>query len=129
TSAPPRRNRTGSARRNASCGTSELAAGTAPGQSRAAVSTEANMANRDFFQQGPQLANTWRNDSFLQDALKRLLPAEVFAGIAPGLDAFGESAAGEMLDYAADAERHPPVHVPYDPWGRRIDEIRVADGW
>lgn len=87
------------------------------------------MANRDFFQQGPQLANTWRNDSFLQDTLKRLLPAEVFAGIAPGLDAFGERAAGEMLDYAADAERHPPVHVPYDPWGRRIDEIRVADGW
>lgn len=87
------------------------------------------MANRDFFQQGPQLAHTWRNDSFLQDTLKRLLPAEVFAGIAPGLDAFGERAAGEMLDYAADAERHPPVHVPYDPWGRRIDEIRVADGW
>ncbi|HEX7048009.1 MAG TPA: acyl-CoA dehydrogenase family protein [Gammaproteobacteria bacterium] len=82
-----------------------------------------------FFQQGPELANTWNTDPFLQAALQRLLPVHVFDAVAPGLEYFGERAAGEMLDYAADAERHPPEHIPYDPWGRRIDDIRVADGW
>lgn len=82
-----------------------------------------------FFQQGPELGNTWNDDAFLRALLERLLPGEVFADIAPGLQRLGERAAGEMLAFAADAERNPPVHVPYDPWGRRIDEIRVADGW
>lgn len=82
-----------------------------------------------FIQQGPELGNTWTTDVFLQSALRRLLPPDTFAGIASGLKHLGELAAGEMLVHAADAETHPPLHVPYDPWGRRIDEIRVADGW
>ena len=87
------------------------------------------MQSAEFHQQGPKLDNTWRGDPFLQDAMQRLLPAHIHSHISPGLDQLGQRAAGEMLDYAADAERHPPVHVPYDPWGRRIDDIRVAEGW
>src|SRR5690606_4112745 len=26
-------------------------------------------------------------------------------------------------------ERVIPVHIPYDPWGKRIDEIKVSDSW
>lgn len=85
--------------------------------------------DRDFFQHGPELANTWQADDFLQACLRRMAPQEVFDAIAPGLERLGERAAGEMLEYAADAERNPPVHIPFDPWGRRIDDIRVADGW
>lgn len=83
----------------------------------------------DFHQQGPALANTWEADEFLQACLRRLLPETTCKAIAPGLEKLGSRAAGEMLIYATDAQRNPPVHVPFDPWGRRIDEIRVADGW
>ena len=83
----------------------------------------------DFHQQGPTLANTWQADEFLQACLRRLLPASTYDAIAPGLDRLGSRAAGEMLDYAADTQRNPPDHVPFDPWGKRVDEIRVADGW
>ena len=41
----------------------------------------------------------------------------------------GELAAGPMLEWADEAERTPPVHVPFDPWGRRIDDIRVSLCW
>lgn len=87
------------------------------------------MNEQEFFQQGPELRNTWESDQFLQSCLRRLLPAATFTEISPGLAILGERAIGEMLAYAADAERNPPLHIPYDPWGRRIDEIRVADGW
>lgn len=83
----------------------------------------------EFHQQGPELDNTWRSDPFLRSALQRLLPADVFNDIAPGLERLGERAAGEMLVHAADAEGHPPEHIPFDPWGRRVDDIRVANGW
>ncbi|HEX7030396.1 MAG TPA: acyl-CoA dehydrogenase family protein [Gammaproteobacteria bacterium] len=83
----------------------------------------------EFFQQGPELESTWIADSFLRSALQRVLPSKVFGDIAPGLQRLGERAAREMPGYAADAEAHPPEHVPYDPWGRRVDDIRVADGW
>ncbi|HEX6928561.1 MAG TPA: acyl-CoA dehydrogenase family protein [Gammaproteobacteria bacterium] len=87
------------------------------------------MTEPEFHQQGPELDNTWHSDTFLQAALQRLLPRQVFEAIAPGLENLGARAAGEMLRHAADAERHPPEHIPWDPWGRRIDDIRVADGW
>lgn len=87
------------------------------------------MNEQEFFQQAPELGNTWEHDPFLQSCLRRLLPAETYAEISPGLARLGERAAGEMLRHAADAERHPPVHIPYDPWGHRVDDIRVADGW
>lgn len=34
-----------------------------------------------------------------------------------------------MLPWAAQAESSPPVHVPFDPWGRRIDELKTSPGW
>ena len=93
------------------------------------MNTETQFADQDFHQQGPALSNTWQSDEFLQACLHRLLPDNVFESISIGLDSLGERAAHEMPDYAADAEQNPPVHVPFDPWGRRIDDIRVADGW
>ena len=87
------------------------------------------MNDATFFQPGPAFENTWEHDPFLQAGLRRLMPKDIFAEIAPGLASLGERAAFEMPVYAVDAERNPPQHVPYDPWGQRIDEIRVADGW
>lgn len=85
--------------------------------------------DKEFFQDGPELANQYRDDSALLTWLKARLPAEVLKDIAPGLEHLGERAAGEMLGMATDAEAHPPHHVPYDPWGRRIDRIETTWGW
>jgi len=84
---------------------------------------------KEFFQEGPELGNQYRGDQVLQAWLKAHLPAEILKEIAPGLEHLGERAAGEMLSMAADAEAHPPRHVPYDPWGRRVDRIETTWGW
>ena len=83
----------------------------------------------EFFQAPPVLGNQYRDDAVLRAWLKARLPAEVLRDIEPGLERLGERAAGEMLAMAADAEAHPPRHVPYDPWGRRVDRIETAWGW
>ena len=87
------------------------------------------MSEHEFFQDGPQLANQYQDDAVLRDWLKFRMPAEIVSSIEPGLDSLGARAAGEMLAMADDAQAHPPVHVPYDAWGRRIDRIEVAAGW
>lgn len=82
-----------------------------------------------FFQDGPILSNPYRDDSVLQKWLKANVPGDVLSAMEPGLDRLGQRACGEMLAMAADAEAHPPLHVPYDPWGRRVDRIETAWGW
>lgn len=37
--------------------------------------------------------------------------------------------AGSVLALGRQAEREKPVHIPFDPWGQRIDEIRVSKAW
>ncbi|MBU6469399.1 MAG: acyl-CoA dehydrogenase family protein [Gammaproteobacteria bacterium] len=83
----------------------------------------------EFFQDAPVLGNQYRGDAALQAWLKAYLPAEILKQITPGLDRLGARAAGDMLAMAADADAHPPQHVPYDPWGRRIDRIDTTWGW
>ncbi|WP_413580567.1 acyl-CoA dehydrogenase family protein [Bdellovibrio sp. HCB288] len=84
---------------------------------------------KNFYQDGPSLTNTFQSDVLLQKFLKKILPADCQKQALPHLDRLGQRAATEMLTFAEDAESHPPVHVPFDPWGRRIDEIRVSAGW
>ena len=83
----------------------------------------------NFFQQGPTLKNTWKSDSLLQKIMKHFFSAEKHLEIFQHLESLGEKAAGEMLNWAQDAESHPPVHVPFDPWGRKIDKIQTSEGW
>ncbi len=83
----------------------------------------------DFIQTGPELRNQYTDDRLLRSWLRRRLPAEVFAKIEPGLQRLGERAVTDMLAMERDAETNEPVHVPYDPWGRRIDDIVTAPGW
>ncbi|HEX8930671.1 MAG TPA: acyl-CoA dehydrogenase, partial [Actinomycetota bacterium] len=82
-----------------------------------------------FFQQPPELTNTYRSDVVLREHLERLLPAELLAEVTPELDAMGEAAAGELARLAALAEAAPPKLVPFDPWGRRVDRIEVGPAW
>jgi putative acyl-CoA dehydrogenase len=83
----------------------------------------------EFFQVGPELANQFRSDSLLQQYLKQKLPGDVYAAAEPELDRMGERAATDLLAAQTHAESVDPVHTPFDPWGRRIDDIRMSAGW
>ena len=82
-----------------------------------------------FLQDAPQASNRFRADATLRNTLERILPPEVFADASPLFDDMGERALGEMRALAQHAETHPPVHVPIDAWGRRVDRIDVDPAW
>jgi alkylation response protein AidB-like acyl-CoA dehydrogenase len=82
-----------------------------------------------FFQEGPVLGNQYLEDSLLRSVLSRLLPPEILAEALPDLVRLGERAVTDLPRMAADAERNAPRLVSFDPWGRRVDRIEVAEGW
>ncbi|HEX7579278.1 MAG TPA: acyl-CoA dehydrogenase, partial [Thermoanaerobaculia bacterium] len=82
-----------------------------------------------FFQDGPVLGNQYHEDSLLRSALSRLLPPSLLAEVEPDLVRLGGRAVTDLPGMAADAERNAPRLVSFDPWGRRIDRIEVAEGW
>jgi len=82
-----------------------------------------------FFQQGPSIGNQYDEDRVLRSYLARRLPADVLAEIEPGLRRLGERAITDILEFGDDAETNQPRHVPYDPWGVRVDDVVVSRGW
>ena len=82
-----------------------------------------------FFQIPPQLPNTWDADVGLQEHLERLLPAEMLGELRPQLAELGGHAATDLFELAREAERDLPRHIPYDAWGRRIDDIATSPAW
>lgn len=82
-----------------------------------------------FFQDPPQLDNTFRADGPLGRMLARRLGRATLATIEPELDRLGELAAGAMAVLAREAERDAPRHVPFDAWGRRIDALELSAAW
>lgn len=82
-----------------------------------------------FFQEFPSPPDLWAVDRALQAELRRRLPADVQTRVAPRLEEMGKATAGELDKLAKEADAQEPVHVPYDPWGRRVDEIRTAPAW
>lgn len=83
----------------------------------------------DFFQEGPLLKNPYDSDGLLRLFLRWRLPGEVLKEIEPGLTTFGERIVGEVQTLGDRAESQLPRHVPFDPWGRRIDHIEVSEAW
>jgi alkylation response protein AidB-like acyl-CoA dehydrogenase len=82
-----------------------------------------------FFQDPPQLGNQWREDRALKRLLERRLPPEVLAAIEPSLANMGELAAGELARLAHESRADLPEWIPFDAWGRHVDEIRVNALW
>lgn len=83
----------------------------------------------EFYQDGPQLKNQYTDDRVLRSYLRRRLPTEVLNEIEPGLVHLGERAVTDIWAMGLAAEAQLPRHVPYDPWGRRIDVIEVSEAW
>lgn len=83
----------------------------------------------EFYQAGPSLSNTFSSDRSLGARLKRVLPADAFTSIEKHLQHVGELAATDWLRWSREAEAQKPELVQFDPWGRRIDDIAVSNGW
>lgn len=82
-----------------------------------------------FYQTPPELANQFDDDQILRDFLEKEIPAEILSRIEPDLRQLGKRVASDILKLQNSAEENPPVHIPFDPWGKRIDEIRVSSAW
>ena len=82
-----------------------------------------------FLQEPPQLPNQYDTDALLRSHLRRSVDPDVLRAIEPSLRRMGELTAGRLLELAHRHRRDEPVHVPFDAWGRRIDEVRVNEAW
>jgi alkylation response protein AidB-like acyl-CoA dehydrogenase len=80
-----------------------------------------------FCQDPPRLTNTFDADPVLRETLARLIPAP--ASVLDVWRGLGQAAAGPLAALAREAEAAPPRHVPFDPWGRRVDAIDVSPAW
>ncbi|KTD56448.1 acyl-CoA dehydrogenase family protein [Legionella shakespearei] len=83
----------------------------------------------DFFQTPPCLGNQYEEDRVLKSYLEWKLPAAMLADIQPGLHRLGQRVVTDIYQLGQEAELSPPKHIPYDPWGKRIDHIEVSAAW
>ena len=82
-----------------------------------------------FIQESPRLENQFEADAVLREYLERVVPEEVRREIEPELREMGELSAGPLLELVHRARKDEPELIHFDPWGRRIDEIRVPEAW
>jgi putative acyl-CoA dehydrogenase len=88
----------------------------------------AGMATHEVFNQPPPLAgyNLFATDRVLVEAIRR----EGAGWAEDGLSAFGDRLGHpEVLDWAVQANRHPPVLHTFDRFGRRRDEVEFHPAW
>lgn len=82
-----------------------------------------------FYQEGITIGNQWQEDLLLQKVIRRLLPDEVMGDVEEELDRLGERVVTDIYAFGEDAEANQPTHVPFGPWGKRIDHIETSHGW
>lgn len=83
----------------------------------------------DFYQKGAELKNQFEDDHVFKTYLKHIIPTKDWPTIEKDLSRFGQRVVDEMEALAAEAESLPPIHVPYNPWGKRVDDITVSHAW
>jgi alkylation response protein AidB-like acyl-CoA dehydrogenase len=67
--------------------------------------------------------NFYLEDRNLQFLCEAVMDAATFERARPHLIEMGEVAGGELDELAAQADRNPPTLRPFDPGGRRVDEV------
>ncbi|MDJ0864980.1 MAG: acyl-CoA dehydrogenase family protein [Myxococcota bacterium] len=82
-----------------------------------------------FLQEPPRLANQYDDDALLRGFLRRRVDRDALGEIEPSLRQMGALAAGPLLELARAHRCAEPEHVPFDAWGRRVDEVRVNAAW
>jgi acyl-CoA dehydrogenase len=101
----------------------------ANGSNRSASSVGTAGTDGFFLQDPPRLHDQWRDDALLRSWIARTIDPEVRRAIEPELAEMGALAAGRLHELALAHRGEEPEHVPFDPWGRRIDEVRVNPAW
>jgi acyl-CoA dehydrogenase len=81
-----------------------------------------------FFQDPPQLANTFDEDPMLGDHLARVSP-ELAAGVTAELRELGALSAGPLYQASLADRENEPVLTQWDAWGNRVDHIEVTAVW
>lgn len=83
----------------------------------------------EFFQEGPVLENQYLADRLLKSYLKKSLPENMLSEIEPDLINLGSRVITDIKEMADDVLANEPELIQYNPWGKRIDEIKVSKGW
>lgn len=84
---------------------------------------------KPFFQEAPSVPDLFAADPALGLELRRRLPEALERRVRPGLAALGRASAAELPEWADQAEREAPEHIPYGAFGRRVDLIRTSGAW
>ena len=84
---------------------------------------------KEFFQNAPELKNTFEADFILKNYLNLHLPNEYHKDVFKHLSCVGELAATTWAQWANEAESNPPQLTNFSSWGKRIDHIKISDGW
>ena len=82
-----------------------------------------------FIQSPPQLGNQLDDDRVLREFLARTLPGDLGPALEPSLREMGALAAGEMFALSERYRSAEPELIQWDPWGNRVDEIRLTPAW
>jgi alkylation response protein AidB-like acyl-CoA dehydrogenase len=82
-----------------------------------------------FQQQPPTLGNQYQDDPVLRSYLQRVLPADVFGEVEPGLSEMGRLAGGELYRMQLADRLNEPRLTQWDAWGNRIDHIELTPLW
>ena len=82
----------------------------------------------EFFQEGPLLGNQYREDPLLLHYLQYRMPRDIHTKLEPALEDLG-ARAEELLELCRGAEKWEPSHIPFEPWGRRVDTIMLSSAW
>ena len=82
-----------------------------------------------FFQTAPKLGNQHDDDALLREHLARTLPDDMRREIEPELRHLGGRAGGDLYELQQRDRLNEPTLTSYDPYGRRIDEVRVTAVW
>lgn len=83
----------------------------------------------EFYQIPPSLGNQFDEDRVLRRYLEWKLPEAMFTEIQPDLQQMGQRVIEDIYHLGREAELTPPRHIPYDPWGKRIDLIETSKAW
>lgn len=85
--------------------------------------------SKGFIQAGPTTSKGYESDPLLKDFLRFKLNASEFEQVDRDLARFSRRLDDEVYELGLAAEAQPPKHIPYSPWGERIDEIETSKAW
>lgn len=85
----------------------------------------------EFFQESPILKNQFDDDFLLKNTLNKIIPNEILKKFVPHLHHMGNDVSTSIFNLAQEAEleSNKPQLISYNPYGKRIDQIKMCQAW